>query len=265
MSLEQLQKITGINIDIEDIFRLQEKYGELIEEIDTRRKPDDERAKKESLSRLIENRMYKYAFRLAEEYKLKKEEDIKKMFYEIIQGIFDYSWSLVEWKWKITQEEIHVLHTKLFPKWLWGTTINQRWEKFKKLYPAGQFRKERDFKKYWDEIYNYIDYNLIPESIENINLFLNIESDLHFLIKIILYLEYSWFVHPYYNGNGTAYLLVISILLIKNWYILPGNFGEGIEKLVKDGVFREADQWNHEPLIRGFLELFTHETTQKDT
>lgn len=245
-----------MKIDMDKIYKLQEQLWPLLSRIDVQKKPDDEQAKKESLARLIEDRMYKYAFRLAEEYKLKKEEDIKKMFYGVIQGIFDYSWSLVEKDWEITQEEIHVLHTKLFPKWLWGTTTWPRWKKFQKLYPAWEYRKERDFKKYWDEEYNYINYDLIPESIEYANHFLNTESDLHFLIKIILYLEYSWFIHPYYNGNGTVYLFVISILLINAWYILPDNFGEEIQKFVKDGVFREADQWNHEPLIRGFLELF---------
>jgi len=262
MHLEQLQKITGINIDIEDIFRLQKKYWELMEIIDTQRKSDNEQVKKRSLFILIENRMYKYAFRLAEEHKLKKEEDIKSMFYAVVQDIFEYSWGLVEQKWDITQEEINILHVKLFPKWLWGTTIWPKWEKFKKLYPAGEYRKERDFKKYWDEIYNYLDYNLISESIQNINQFFNTENNLHFLIKITLYLEYSWFAHPYYNGNGTVYLFVISILLIKHGYILPDNFGEGIQKLVNDGIFREADQWNHEPLIRGFLELFPCESTK---
>lgn len=98
MNIETIQSLSSLKINIEGILRMQEKYQELIDTIDAKRRPDDEQAKKESLARLMEDRMYKYAFRLAEEYKLKKEEDIKKMFYETIQGIFDYSWSLVEKK-----------------------------------------------------------------------------------------------------------------------------------------------------------------------
>jgi len=263
MNIETIQSLSSMKIDMDKIYTLQEKYWELIDMIDAKRKPDDERTKKEGLSRLVEDRMYKYAFRLAEEYKLKKEEDIRKMFYETIQDIFDYSWSLVEKKWEVTQEEIHVLHTKLFPKWLWGTTIWPKWEKFKKLYPMWEYRKERDFTKYkWWE-HDYPDFNNIPELVDIINDFLyNEDYKLHILIRIILYCAYIVWVHPFYNGNGTTYIIVLSILLVKNWYDIPKGLLGYIKTITPDILINARHNLDYEPLIRGFLELFPCESTK---
>lgn len=226
-----------------------------LNQIDEKKSDISINEKKKLLFSLIEDRMYKYAFRLAEEHKLRKEDEIKAIFYKIVWDIFDYTVHLVEADWPITQEEINLLHKKLYPKWLWWPTIDQKWNRVLKLYPAGEFRKARDYKKTTSWEYDYLDFHLINEHIEYANIFLH-NSEYHPLIKISLYLIFVWEIHPYYNGNGTLYLFVIAILLLQNGYTIPNNLIAYLQHTVDDGILEIGNKWDYEPFIQWFLELF---------
>ncbi|EKD44421.1 MAG: hypothetical protein ACD_71C00139G0002 [uncultured bacterium (gcode 4)] len=112
-----------------------------------------------------------------------------------------------------------------------------------------------------------MDFNNIPELTHIINDFLYDENyTLHPLIRNILYLLYIWCVHPFYNGNGTVYIILLSVLFLKNWYDIPDNLQEYFKICSDSDILVNArHNLDYEPLIRGFLELFPHETTQKDT
>lgn len=259
MNIEAINSISSLKIDINKIIQLQDQFWPVLSEID-KSKPDysmSEKANKLYLA--IHKRMQKYIPRLADEYKLRKEKDIIKMYNDVMKEISDYANILLGKVEKITQEDINTLHTKLYPKWLWGTTIWPHWERFFKKYPAGEYRKERDFRinRDWQE-YEYADFRNIPELVEMINDFLYIKDNkIHFLFNASLFFLYITWVHPFYNGNGTVYIIILSIILLKNWYDVPEDLQE-YNKICSDlDIFINArHNLDYEPYISWFLKLF---------
>lgn len=104
----------------------------------------------------------------------------------------------------------------------------------KTLFPSGEFRKNREFRMYDAKQYDY----LSPEAIESEMLIANNipqeKSELHILIRLILQLHHFWFIHPYYNGNGTLFMIVLGIQLTRNGYAIPRDFANDLQKMVDD-------------------------------
>lgn len=200
--------------------------------------------------------MFRYAVRIRDEYELKTEEEIKNKFYEIVRDIFDFSYEVAQNDAEITIENLNILHRKLFPKGLWWQSIWPNGQAMKTLFPAGEFRKNREFRMYDTVEYDYIRPEAIESEIVNANGLIQESPNLHLLIRLILQLHRYWFIHPYYNGNGTLFTIVLGIRLIQNGYVIPQDFSNNLQKMVDDRLFLKADGGNYEELVERFLALF---------
>ena len=126
----------------------------------------------------------------------------------------------------------------------------------KALLPVGEFRTTREFRMYDGAEYDYMPHAEIEENLQSVESFLEEENDIHFMVRLAVYLHRVWFIHPYYNGNGTLFMIIVGIRLVQNGYIVPKDMDEKIQNMIDKIVFLEADNGNIEPLIRGFLDLF---------
>ena len=211
---------------------------------------------KQSLYSLIESRMFRYAVRIRDEYGLKTEDEIKARFYEIVRDIFSTASDIALNKKSISMDDMHALHRKLFPKGLWWQVKWANGVVMKALLPAGEFRTTREFRMYDGVEYDYMSHAEIEENLQSAERFLGEESSVHFLVRLAVYLHRVWFIHPYYNGNGTLFMIIVGIRLVQNGYIVPQNLDGKIQKMIDEKVFLEADSGNIEPLVRRFLDIF---------
>lgn len=256
MNLSELKNISWIIIDEDNIYSSQKKLGEFLDKIDKNK--SDLLNKKQHIFKLIEQRMFRYAVRIRDEFGLKTENEIKDRFYIIVNDITNHCFDMIEKSADINQEDINILHTKLFPKWLWWQTKWPGWRAVKVLYKTWEFRKHREFRLYNEKEYDYVNPDEIEKSTKILNDYIN-HWDEHILIKIILYLLFIWKTHPYYNWNWTVYIMLIWVLLLKNWYSVPKWLAQYLQSISENNILLNADNWNYEPLIKWFLELFETE------
>lgn len=123
------------------------------------------------------------------------------------------------------------------------------------LFPAGEYRKNREFRLYDGVEYEFVDPAHIAGDMALLEEFMK-EKKIHPLVRAILYLNKAWYVHPYYNGNGTLFLLVAGVFLLKNGYPIPNGFASKIQTMIENRLFWEADRGNVVPMVEGFLEMF---------
>ena len=114
---------------------LQHKYQNLIDSIEQDRidHPVDAEAE---LLRYVRLRMARYRTRIAEEYKVRKEQDIERVFEGVVNDIFEQLRVMLHADGVVSWEDAHILHTKLFPKGLWGQSRNNRGEIFRVSHPT---------------------------------------------------------------------------------------------------------------------------------
>lgn len=252
---EEQKTQNSIHFDKAKILQIQSEYSEILSIIDSQKNPLTENEKKQALFSLIEERMYRYAVRIRDEYGLKTPDEIKDQFYVIVRDICDYAFWLVQKEGVISQTDIHALHTKLFPKGLWGQCKWPNGRAMRAFFPTGEYRKHREFRIYDGVEYPYMNSEGIHESIALLERFLE-DDDVHPLIRAIVYYNKMWSIHPYYNGNGTVFILVIAVFLLQHDYPLPQAFATRIQAMVERRVFWEADNGDMGAMIGEFLGMF---------
>ena len=232
--MNNISTIPGLFIHLDRILSAQEHLAPLLDRIDTEKRVLDPNAQKTMLYRYIEDRMYRYAGRLAKEHKIKKEEEIRAMFYRVVDDIFALSSELLQKDGDITPEEISTLHEKLYPKGLWGATIDPKGARTFVLYPAGEYRKQEDYLSLPDGKFWFLASEHIPSAIDRVHDFLANHPEIHPVLRYLLFVAWAGgYVHPYYNGNGTIYRFSLAILLLQHSYPIP----DGLDVLLSDEVF----------------------------
>ena len=248
------KNIYSIVIDEEKILATQAQLQPFLAAVDALK--NSEMNAEAELAKWIELRMGRYTNRLADEFKVRKEKDRKEVFDSVIQDIISYSNSLLT-KESVTWQDLSVLHTKLYPKGLWGQARNSKWNTMLAKFPTGEFREKEEFVKTsaWD--FYFLPYKDIPDALTKINAFFYGTPDTHFLIQLILRLSYISHVHPYCNGNGTVLYFYMAILLLKNDYPIPFSVDE---YFTNPNIGRDLALCNggidYTPLFRSFLESF---------
>ena len=258
MNLFQLNSIPWIKINEDILSDMLDSLKPVLDRIDLSNKPLSEEDKKKILHDWIAKRIYKYVTRLATEFTLTKAEDIKNMFYQVVNDIYINSCELLNKESEITFEELSILHKKLYPKWLWWITVDKKGRTFKKLYPAWTIRTDKEIVRYewWD--YSYLDPKYINESLKKVSSFYQEEIITHPLIRIILSISCYGYIHPFYNWNGTLLMFYTYILLLKKWYPMNDMLYKYFtgDQIWKD-LINSRHNDSHGGLFRNFLETFS--------
>lgn len=92
-----------------------------------------------------------------------------------------------------------------------------------KRYPAGEFRQEVSVSRR-GALYLFPEH--IASAMTDIQSFLENEKELHALIKIILFLSFVSYTHPFQDGNGTIVRIYVAVLLLQSGYLYTDKLND---------------------------------------
>lgn len=221
MNINKLNKIDTLSLDIDKIIDYINSVSGIIVKIDEINSRFNAENRKNQLYKAIEDRIYRYVLEIAEENKTKKEEEIKKFFYERVDSIFEFSMNLSQKDMKINIEDIHKLHKTINPNWCWDKLEDKTWRIIRKFTTSWEFRKEERFTDdFWWKKYYYEDIENIEKYINILLDWYNTENEIPEIIKILIFGIYFINIHPYSNSNWTVVFILFGILCLKSWYFI---------------------------------------------
>ncbi|MBP0979902.1 MAG: Fic family protein [Oscillospiraceae bacterium] len=114
---------------------------------------------------------------------------------------------------KITKENLYVLYTLVMAGNLEKNEflINNNYYRHDSVYIIGDKISHRG-----------LDFNLLPEYMQEFINFINTKDKINIIIKSIIIHFYFSYIHPYFNGNGRM------ARLLQLWYLIQNNFNANL-------------------------------------
>lgn len=203
-----------------------------------------------NLSNSLDSRLSKYRDRISEDYKVRKEKQKDEVYDSWRESIWQYlNHSENIPQFSVTY--IQGLHKLLFPKWVRAKCLSGAGQWYYEIHQPGNWRKNQMWTTVGWVDYPYLASLEVPHAMSALSEWWQNNDNISIITKTIFAYLIFCEIHPFSDGNGTIWLLIVDSIFQRNniqvnWINIYSSWSPEIQLQ----IFKSIHETNYTETIR---------------